>query len=78
MPCNITIYAPILTMNTQQLPELIAQSQQLLSAIRQHPQFQCLHFDCDVSMGDVVQFFNFLQYEAATLPINTSREGFTQ
>lgn len=64
-------------MNTQPLPELIAQSQELLSAIRKHPQFQGLHFDCDVSIGDVVQFFNFLQYETTTNVVN-SREGLTQ
>lgn len=65
-------------MNTQQLPELISQSQKLLSEIRNHPQFKGLHFDCDVSLGDVVQFFNFLQYEASIMPVNTSREGFNQ
>jgi hypothetical protein len=64
-------------MNTQPLPELIAQSQQLLSEIRKHPHFKGLHFDCDVSIGDVVQFFNFLQYET-TANIIDSREGFTQ
>ncbi|MBD2303608.1 hypothetical protein [Nostoc sp. FACHB-190] len=60
------------------LPELIDESQNLLAQIKEHPQFRNLRFDCDVTLGDVIQFFNFLQYEAATIPVNTSREGFNQ
>ncbi len=67
-------------MNTQALPELIAQSQELLIQIRQHPQFKVLHFDCDVTLGDVSQFFNALEWEASTttgLEI-TRFEGFAE
>jgi len=57
-------------MNTQPLPELIAQSQQLLTQIRQHPQFKILRFDCDVTIGDVYQFFNTLQYSTTDLDVS--------
>ncbi|MBU7584451.1 MAG: hypothetical protein KAF91_16310 [Nostoc sp. TH1S01] len=65
-------------MNTQPLPELIAQAQQLVTQIRQHPQYQGLNFDCDVTLGDVTQFFNTLQWEAAASIVDVSREGFFQ
>ncbi|MBD2303314.1 hypothetical protein [Nostoc sp. FACHB-190] len=65
-------------MNTQPLPELIAQAQQLVIQIRQHPQYQRLNFDCDVTLGDVSQFFNTLQWEAAASTVDVSREGFFQ
>lgn len=64
-------------MNTQPLPELIAQSQQLLAQIRQHPQFKILRFDCDVTAGDVSQFFNTLQYSTTGLDVSRL-EGFTE
>lgn len=57
-------------MNTQPLPELIAQSQQLLTQIQQHPQFKILRFDCDVTIGDVCQFFNTLQYSTTDLDVS--------
>jgi hypothetical protein len=65
-------------MNTKPLPELIAQAQQLVTQIRQHPQYQRLQFDCDVTLGDVSQFFNTLQWEAAASTVDVSREGFFQ
>ncbi|MBD2303592.1 hypothetical protein [Nostoc sp. FACHB-190] len=65
-------------MNTQPLPELIAQAQQLVNQIRQHPQYQRLNFDCDVTLGDVSQFFNTLQWSAAASTVDVSREGFFQ
>ncbi|MBD2358748.1 hypothetical protein H6G41_29835 [Tolypothrix sp. FACHB-123] len=65
-------------MNTQPLPELIALAQQLLIQIRQHPQFQGLQMNCDVTLGDVSQFFNTLQWEASACTVDTSREGFFQ
>lgn len=65
-------------MNAQPLPELIAQAQELLTQIRQHPQYQRLQFNCDVTLGDVSQFFNTLQWEAAASTVDVSREGFFQ
>ncbi len=65
-------------MNTQPLPELIAQAQQLVTQIRQHPQYQRLQFNCDVTLGDVSQFFNALQWEATACTVDVSREGFFQ
>ncbi|MBW4565564.1 MAG: hypothetical protein KME32_31680 [Mojavia pulchra JT2-VF2] len=65
-------------MNTQPLPELIAQAQQLVTQIRQHPQYQGLRFDCDVTLGDVSQFFNTLQWSAADSTVDVSQEGFFQ
>ncbi|BAZ03332.1 hypothetical protein NIES37_73450 (plasmid) [Tolypothrix tenuis PCC 7101] len=65
-------------MNTQPLPELVAQAQQLLTQIRQHPQYQRLNFDCDVTLGDVSQFFNTLQWEASASTVDVSTERFFQ
>ncbi|MBD2682566.1 MULTISPECIES: hypothetical protein [Nostoc] len=65
-------------MNTQPLPELIAQAQQLVTQIRQHPQYQRLQMDCDVTLGDVSQFFNTLQWSATASTVDVSREGFFQ
>ncbi len=66
-------------MNASPLPELIAKSQELLREIRQHPQFKGLNFDCDVTLGDVSQFFNSLQHEAKAYSLESlNREGFTQ
>jgi hypothetical protein len=50
-------------MSLQSLPELVVQAQQLLTQIHQHPQYQALQFDCDVTLADVSQFFNTLQSE---------------
>ncbi|MBD2683554.1 MULTISPECIES: hypothetical protein [Nostoc] len=65
-------------MNTQTLPELVAQAQQLVTQIRQHPQYQNLRFDCDVTLGDVSQFFNTLQWSVTGSTVDVSREGFFQ
>lgn len=48
-------------MSQQSLPKLVLQAQQLLTQIHQHPQYQALKFDCDVTWNDVNQFFNTLQ-----------------
>jgi hypothetical protein len=48
-------------LSRQSLPQLIVQAQQLLTQIEQHPQYKALQFDCDVTLGDVSQFFNSLQ-----------------
>ncbi|BAT56978.1 hypothetical protein NOS3756_59900 (plasmid) [Nostoc sp. NIES-3756] len=50
-------------MSRQSLPQLVVQVQELLTQIHQHPQYQALEFDCDVTLGDVNQFFNSLQSE---------------
>ena len=68
-------------MNTQPLPELIFQAQQLLTQIRQHPQFQALDYHPDLSIGDAIQALNELSFSA--LPSQQalqvfSLEGFDQ
>ena len=65
-------------MSGNSLPELVAQAQELLGQIRQHPQFKGLRFDCDVALGDVKQYFNYLE-SAANAELEVSRfEGFTE
>lgn len=66
-------------MNTQSLPELVHSAQDLLAKIRHHPQYQSLDFDCDITLGDVLQFFNSLQWELVPSDIDLEeREAFTQ
>ncbi|MBD2564302.1 MULTISPECIES: hypothetical protein [Nostoc] len=62
-------------MNTQPLPELIAQAQQLLTLIRQHPQFKALDYHPDLSIGDAIQALNELRFSA--LPNSESLEIFS-
>ncbi|MBD2504075.1 hypothetical protein [Anabaena azotica] len=50
-------------MSRQSLPQLVVQAQELLSQIHHHPQYKALKFDCDVTLGDVNQYFNTLQSE---------------
>ncbi|MBD2302266.1 hypothetical protein [Nostoc sp. FACHB-190] len=50
-------------MTRQSLSQLALQAQQLLTQIDQHPQYQAWQIDCDVTLGDVRQFFNTLQSE---------------
>ncbi|MBN3945090.1 MAG: hypothetical protein HWQ38_00765 [Nostoc sp. NMS7] len=65
-------------MNSHSLPELVSQAQELLVQIRQHPEFKGLRFDCDVAIGDVKQYFNYLQW-AATADLEVSEfEGFAE
>jgi hypothetical protein len=65
-------------MSANSLLELVSQAQELLGQIRQHPQFKGLRFDCDVAIGDVKQYFNYLEW-AATTDLEVSRfEGFTE
>jgi hypothetical protein len=49
----------------------------LLIQIRQHPQFKGLCFDCDVALGDVKQYFNYLEWAATDLEV-ARFEGFTE
>jgi hypothetical protein len=64
--------------NSNSLPELVSQAQELLGQIRQHPEFKGLRFDCDVALGDVKQYFNYLQW-AATADLEVSEfEGFAE
>ncbi|BAY95671.1 MULTISPECIES: hypothetical protein [unclassified Tolypothrix] len=65
-------------MQNQALPELVAQAQQLLTQIRQHPQFLALQIDADVTIGDVTQFFNALGWEVTATAVDVSKEGFFQ
>jgi hypothetical protein len=65
-------------MSANSLPELVSQALELLGQIRQHPQFKGLRFDCDVAIGDVKQYFNYLEW-VATADLEVSRfEGFTE
>lgn len=69
---------PEASINVNSLPELVSQVQGLLEQIRQHPRFEGLRFDCDVALGDVKQYFNYLEW-AATADSDVSRfEGFTE
>ncbi|MDZ7970391.1 MAG: hypothetical protein RM368_36600 [Nostoc sp. DedSLP03] len=66
-------------MSNNSLPELVSQAQELLGQIRQHPQFKTLRFDCDVALGDVRQYFNYLEWAANNADSEASRfEGFTE
>jgi hypothetical protein len=55
-------------MKNQALPELIAQGQEILSAIRQHPDYQTLDYHPDLSIGDAVQALNELSFEVLSSP----------
>ncbi|WP_242064953.1 MULTISPECIES: hypothetical protein [unclassified Nostoc] len=65
-------------MSGNSLPELVAQAQELLGQIRQHPQFKGLRFDCDVAFGDVKQYFNYLEWAASGDSEVAKFEGFTE
>jgi hypothetical protein len=66
------------SISANSLPELVSQAQELLLQIRQHPQFKGLRFDCDVALGDVKQYFNYLEW-AVNADLDTSKfEGFTE
>ncbi|MBH8577080.1 hypothetical protein I8752_29680 [Nostocaceae cyanobacterium CENA369] len=68
-------------MSSQPLPDLIAQAQQLLTQIRQHPQFQALDYHPDLSIGDAIQALNELSFSAlpSSEPLQVfSLEGFNQ
>lgn len=64
--------------NSHSLPELVSQAQELLGQIRQHPQFKGLRFDCDVALGDVKQYFNYLEWAAANNSELPKFEGFAE
>jgi hypothetical protein len=61
-------------MSRQSLPKLIVQAQQLLTQIDQHPQYKALQFDCDITLGDVNQFFNTLQSKCQIKGDRTQRQ----
>jgi hypothetical protein len=78
MTFTISGTQPDASISANSLPELVSQAQELLGQIRQHPQFKGLRFDCDVALGDVKQYFNYLEW-AATADLDTSKfEGFTE
>ncbi|WP_199338543.1 MULTISPECIES: hypothetical protein [unclassified Nostoc] len=78
MTFTISGTEPEASISANSLPELVSQAQELLGQIRQHPQFKGLRFDCDVAIGDVKQYFNYLEW-AATADLEVSRfEGFTE
>ncbi|QHG20992.1 hypothetical protein A6V25_25350 [Nostoc sp. ATCC 53789] len=65
-------------MSANSLPELVSLAQELLGQIRQHPQFKGLRFDCDVAIGDVKQYFNYLECAVASDSEVAKFEGFTE
>ncbi|WP_230968478.1 hypothetical protein [Nostoc sp. WHI] len=65
-------------MSGNSLPELVAQAQELLGQIRQHPQFKGLRFDCDVAIGDIKQYFNYLEWAVASNSEVAKFEGFRE
>ncbi|WP_242054383.1 hypothetical protein [Nostoc sp. FACHB-888] len=78
MTFTISGIEPEVSMSANSLPELVSLAQELLIQIRQHPQFKGLRFDCDVALGDVKQYFNYLEW-AATADLEVSRfEGFRE
>lgn len=78
MTFTISGSQPEVNMSSNSLPELVSQAQKLLIEIRQHPQFKGLRFDCDVALGDVKQYFNYLEW-AATADLDISKfEGFSE
>ncbi len=64
MTFTISGIEPEASISANSLPELVSQAQELLEKIRQHPQFKDLRFDCDVALGDVKQYFNYLEWAA--------------
>ncbi|RCJ20533.1 hypothetical protein A6770_31455 [Nostoc minutum NIES-26] len=67
-------------MSHEPLPELINQAQQLLTQIRQHPQFKALDFHPDVNVADAQQVLTELDWELqahSTVDLNRF-EGFFQ
>jgi len=78
MSFTISGTQPEASISGNSLPELVSQAQELLGQIRQHPQFKGLRFDCDVALGDVKQYFNYLEW-AANADLEISKfEGFTE
>lgn len=78
MTFTISGTEPKVNMSGNSLPELVSQAQELLGQIRQHPQFKGLRFDCDVALGDVKQYFNYLEW-AVNADLEVSKfEGFTE
>ena len=69
---------PEASINANSLPELVSQAQELLAQIRQHPDFKGLRFDCDVALGDVRQYFNYLEWAASGDSEVAKFEGFTE
>lgn len=78
MTFTISGSEPGLNMSSNSLPELVSQAQELLGQIRQHPQFKGLRFDCDVAIGDVKQYFNYLEWAAAGDSELPKFEGFAE
>lgn len=64
--------------SSHSLPELVSQAQELLVQIRQHPEFKGLRFDCDVAIGDVKQYFNYLESAVASDSGLPNFEGFAE
>ena len=64
--------------SSHSLPELVSQAQELLGQIRQHPQFKGLRFDCDVAIGDVKQYFNYLEWAVVSDSELPKFEGFAE
>lgn len=78
MTLTISGIEPEVNMSANSLPELVSQAQELLGQICQHPDFKGLRFDCDVALGDVKQYFNYLEWAVASDSEVVKFEGFTQ
>ncbi|HYX18683.1 MAG TPA: hypothetical protein VE944_30810 [Nostoc sp.] len=78
MTFTISGIEPEASINANSLPELVYQAQELLLQIYQHPEFKGLRFDCDVALGDVKQYFNYLEWAANSGSEVSRFEGFAE
>lgn len=78
MTFTISGTEPEVNMSANSLTELVSQAQELLLQIRQHPEFKGLRFDCDVAIGDVKQYFNYLEWATASDSELPKFEGFAE
>lgn len=67
-------------MNTESLSELIAQGQEILETIRQHPDYKSLLYQPDLSISDAVQALDELRIEvlSSQKPVKIYSQGFSQ
>ena len=78
MTFTISGIEPEVNTSANSLPELVSQAQELILQIRQHPEFKGLRFDCDVAICDVKQYFNYLEWAAASDTELPNFEGFAE
>lgn len=78
MTFTISGIEPEVNISANSLPELVSQAQELLIQIHQHPEFKSLCFDCDVALGDVKQYFNYLEWATNSGSEVSRFEGFAE